>query len=177
MELREIKTASELIYDGVILHVYKDTVTLPNGAPGVRESIRHIGAVGIVALTDDGRVLLEHQFRYPVDRVITEIPAGKLDSRGEDRLAAAQRELAEETGYTARKWTPLGDYMPAAAYSDEIITLFLAEGLERGSQRFDEDEFLEVFSMPLADAAKACLDGTITDGKTVAGILRAYYGK
>ena len=174
MDLREIKTASELIYDGVILHVYKDAVTLPNGEPGVREAIRHIGAVGIVALTDDGQVLLEHQFRYPVDRVITEIPAGKLDSKEEDRLAAAKRELAEETGYSARKWTPLGDYMPAAAYSDEVITLYLAEGLERGAQRFDDDEFLEVFTMPLSEAARACLDGAITDGKTVAGILRAY---
>ena len=99
--LNEVQTASEEIFDGVILHVFKDTVALPNGNPATREVIRHVGAVGVIPVTGDGKVIIERQFRYPLNRVITEIPAGKLDSFTEDRLSAAKRELEEETGYTA----------------------------------------------------------------------------
>ena len=139
--LNEVQTGSEEIFDGVILHVFKDTVQLPNGKAATREVIRHVGAVGIVPLTDDGKVIVERQFRYPLNRVITEIPAGKLDSLTEDRLSAAKRELAEETGYTATEWIDLGDYYPAAAYCDERITLYLARGLTLGQRHLDEDEF------------------------------------
>ena len=173
MDLTERKLDSQLVFDGQILHVYRDTASLPGGSVGTREVIRHVGAVGIVALTEDGRVILEKQFRYSVDRVVTEIPAGKLDSKQEDRLAAAQREFREETGYTADSWVSLGDYMPAAAYTDERITVYLARGLHGGPQELDEDEFLELFTLPLEEAADLCLSGAVTDGKTVAGILRA----
>ena len=136
--LREIRINSEEIFDGQVVHLYKDTVQLPNGKEATREAIRHIGAVAIVPLTDDGKVIVERQFRYPLDRVITEIPAGKLDSRTEDRLAAAKRELEEETGYIADEWIELGDYCPAAAYCDEIITMvhpkFIGKCLYKGQR-------------------------------------------
>ena len=99
--LEEIRINSEEIYDGDIVHLYKDTVQLPNGKEAYRENIRHIGAVGVVPLTDEGKVVMERQFRYPINSVITEIPAGKLDSKSEDRLLAAKRELKEETGFVA----------------------------------------------------------------------------
>lgn len=170
--LAEIKTDSETIFDGVILHVCKDTVTLPNGKASTREVIRHIGAVGIVPLTEDGKVIVERQFRYPLDRVITEIPAGKLDSKTEDRLEAARRELQEETGITADEWTDLGIYYPAAAYTDEKITLYLARGLHYGEQHLDDDEFINTRAVPLTELAEQVMEGKITDGKTQVAILK-----
>lgn len=171
--LSEIKTASEEIYDGVILHVYKDSVTLPNGKPAGRELIRHVGAVGIVPVTEDGRVYIERQYRYPLDMVITEIPAGKLDSKSEDRLEAAKRELREETGITADEWTDMGVYYPAAAYTDEKITLYLARGLHFGEQKLDDDEFLNIEALPLSQLVDEVMSGEITDGKTQVAILKA----
>ena len=170
--LNEVQTGSEEIFDGVILHVFKDTVQLPNGKAATREVIRHVGAVGIVPLTDDGKVIVERQFRYPLNRVITEIPAGKLDSLTEDRLSAAKRELEEETGYTATEWINLGDYYPAAAYCDERITLYLARDLSLGQRHLDEDEFLNFEAVPLAELVEQVMDGTITDGKTQVAILK-----
>lgn len=171
--LTEVKTGSQEIFDGVILHVFKDTVELPNGKPATREVIRHVGAVGIVPLTDDNKVIIERQFRYPLNQVITEIPAGKLDSLTEDRLSAAKRELEEETGYTAKAWTDLGDYYPAAAYCDERITLYLARGLELGTRHLDEDEFLNFEAVPLSELLEDVMAGRITDGKTQVAILKA----
>ena len=174
-KLTEVQTGSEEIYDGVILHVYKDTVTLPNGKPAGRELIRHVGAVGIVPVTDDGRVIVERQYRYPLDSVITEIPAGKLDSKSEDRLSAAKRELREETGITADEWTDMGVYYPAAAYTDEKITLYLARGLHFGQQDLDDDEFINIEAVPLDELVNDVMSGEITDGKTQVGILKARY--
>ena len=171
-KLEEIKTGSEEIFDGVILHVYRDTVSLPNGKPATREVIRHVGAVGVVPLTDDGKVIVERQYRYPLDRVITEIPAGKLDSKEEDRLLAAKRELEEETGITADEWIDIGIYYPAAAYSDEKITLYLARGLQKGKQNLDEDEFLNIQEVPLQELVDDVMDGKIADGKTQVAILK-----
>lgn len=171
--LAEVKTDSQEIFDGVILHVFKDTVELPNGNPAIREVIRHVGAVGVIPMTDDGKVIIERQFRYPLNRVITEIPAGKLDSFTEDRLSAAKRELKEETGYTAKEWIPMGDYYPAAAYCDERITLYLARGLELGQRHLDEDEFLNFEAVPLAELVEAVMGGRITDGKTQVAVLKA----
>ena len=171
--LTEIQTSSEEIYDGVILHVYKDSVTLPNGKPAGRELIRHVGAVGILPVTDDGRVYIERQYRYPLDAVITEIPAGKLDSKAEDRLEAAKRELREETGITADEWTDIGVYYPAAAYSDEKITLYIAKGLHFGEQKLDDDEFLNIEAIPLSQLVDEVMTGKITDGKTQVAILKA----
>ena len=172
-ELAEIRKNSEMIYDGTILHVYKDTVTLPNGKEAGRELIRHVGAVAIVPMTDDGRVFVERQYRYPLDMVITEIPAGKLDSKAEDRLEAAKRELKEETGITADEWTELGEYYPAAAYTDEKLTLYLARKLRFGEQKLDDDEFLNIEAVPLAQLIDEIMSGKITDGKTQVALLKA----
>ena len=178
-DLREIKTDSQEIFDGVILHVFKDTVKLPNGKSATREVIRHIGAVGVIPITDDGKVIIEKQFRYPLNRIVTEIPAGKLDSFTEDRLCAAKRELEEETGYTAAEWIPLGDYIPTCAYCDERITLYMAKGLQLGQRHLDEDEFLNFEAVPLEELVEQVMNGTITDGKTQVAILKAarYLGK
>lgn len=170
--LTEVQTDSEEIFDGIILHVFKDTVKLPNGHAATREVIRHVGAVGVVPLTDDGKVIIERQFRYPLNRVITEIPAGKLDSFTEDRLSAAKRELEEETGYTAKEWISMGDYYPTPAYCDERITLYLARGLELGTRHLDEDEFLNFEAVPLTDLVEDVMAGRITDGKTQVAILK-----
>lgn len=171
--LTEVKTQSKEIFDGVILHVFQDTVTLPNGKPATREVIRHVGAVGVIPVTDDGKVIIERQFRYPLHRVVTEIPAGKLDSFAEDRLSAAKRELQEETGYTAKEWISLGDYFPTPAYCDERITLYLARGLEMGDRHLDADEFLNFEAVPLQELVEAVMAGRITDGKTQVAVLKA----
>lgn len=170
--LTEVKTGSQEIFDGVILHVFKDTVELPNGKPATREVIRHVGAVGIVPLTDDGKVIMERQFRYPLNRIVTEIPAGKLDSPSEDRLSAAKRELEEETGFTAKEWIELGDFIPTCAYCDERITLYLARGLSLGQRHLDEDEFLNFQAVPLQELVEDVMAGRITDGKTQVAILK-----
>ena len=172
--LQETQVASTEIFDGKILHLFKDDILLPNGKPAIREVIRHVGAVAVVPMTEDGKVIVERQFRYPLDQVITEIPAGKLDSFTEDRLEAAKRELEEETGYTAESWTSLGDYHPAAAYCDEKITMYLAQGLKEGKRNLDEDEFLNFQAVPLEELVADILAGRITDGKTQAAILKVY---
>lgn len=171
--LAEVQTGSEEIFDGVILHVFKDTVQLPNGNPATRELIRHVGAVGVIPITEDGKVIVERQFRYPLGRVITEIPAGKLDSFSEDRLSAAKRELEEETGYTADEWIDMGDYYPTPAYCDERITLYLARGLHQGQRHLDEDEFLNFEAVPLSQLVEDVMEGRITDGKTQVAVLKA----
>lgn len=172
--LQEIQVSSETIYDGNVLHVREDMVELPNKNLASRELIRHIGAVCVIPVTDDGKVIVERQFRYPVNRVILEIPAGKLDSADEDRLEAAKRELREETGMTAEKWTDIGEYLPAPAYSDERITMYLATGLHSGEQDLDDDEFLEVFRVPLKELVDDVMAGKISDGKTQIAVLKAW---
>lgn len=171
-QLAEKKVSSEKIFDGVVLHVVKDAVTLPNGNPATRELIRHVGAVAVVPMTEDGKVIVERQYRYPMDMVITEIPAGKLDSKTEDPLEAAKRELREETGITADEWTNLGIYFPTPAYSDEQIHVYLARGLHRGTQDLDEDEFLCVKEIPLEELVNEIMEGKICDGKTQFALLK-----
>ena len=171
--LREKQISSEEIFDGVILHVVKDKIELSNGNTSSREVIRHIGAVCVIPVTDENEVIVERQYRYPFDEVITEIPAGKLDSKAEDRLSAAKRELKEETGITADKWTNLGDFYPAAAYSDERITMYLAQGLHEGEQNLDDDEFLNIIKVPLASLVEDVMAGKIPDSKTQVAILKA----
>ena len=170
--LNETKIASEEIYDGQVVHLYKDTVELPNGRTATRETIRHVGAVAIVPLTDDGKVVVERQFRYPLNCVITEIPAGKLDSKSEDRLLAAKRELEEETGLCAKEWIELGDYVPAAAYCDEVIALYLAKGLYQGERHLDEDEFLNIRHVDLEELVEDVMQGKIADGKTQVALMK-----
>ena len=172
-ELQEKMVSSEEIFDGKILHVMRDTVQLPDGSGSFRELIRHVGAVCIVPATEDGKVYVERQYRYPVDRVITEIPAGKLDSREEDRLEAAKRELREETGLTADEWIDMGNCYSAAAYSDETITMYLARGLHKGEQALDKGEFLNVILLPLEELVRQVMEGEIPDGKTQIAVLKA----
>jgi ADP-ribose pyrophosphatase len=169
-DLEEKRIGGEVVYAGRLLKVHRDRVRLPDGSEGVREYIRHPGAVAIVALSDDGRVLLERQFRYPLARAFIEIPAGKLEP-GEDPLETGKRELLEETGYVARQWRRLGLIHNAIGYSDEVIEIWLARGLEQRAPRLAEGEFLEVFSVPLAEAQAMARDGRITDVKTIAGLL------
>lgn len=172
--LKEIKIASEEIYNGKVVHLYKDTVELPNGRTATRETIRHIGAVAVVPLMDDGKVVIEKQFRYPLNDIFTEIPAGKLDSKTEDRLSAAKRELEEETGFLAKEWIELGDYIPTVAYCDEVITLYLAKGLYKGERHLDEDEFLNVRYVDLEELVEDVMQGKITDGKTQVALLKVH---
>lgn len=171
--LAEKTIASEEIFNGRILHLFNDRVELPNGHESTREVIRHVGAVAVVPVTDDGKVVIERQFRYPLNSVITEIPAGKLDGPEEDRLEAAKRELREETGITADEWIDMGEYHPAAAYCDEKLNIYLARGLHNEAQELDEDEFLNIEYVPIEDLVEEVMDGKITDGKTQVGILKA----
>ena len=171
--LGEKTVSSEDIFNGVILHVKRDMVSLSNGSETVREVIRHIGAVCVIPVTDDNKVIMERQFRYPLNKVILEIPAGKLDAPDEDRLSAIKRELREETGYSADEWTELGAFHPAPAYSDEFITMYLARELHKGKQDLDVDEFLDVYTVPLAELVQDVMDGKISDAKTQVCILKA----
>ena len=173
-DLREVQIESEKIYAGKILDFYRDTVRLPNGHTAPRELVRHNGAVAIVPLLEDGRVIVERQFRYPHDEVIVEIPAGKLDGPDEEPEAAARRELKEETGVEAQELIPLGPFYPTAAYSTETIWLYLAKGLTFGEQKLDDDEFLNIETVPLADLVRDILEGKVPDGKTQAAILRVW---
>ena len=172
-ELRETQLSSREIFDGRILHVFEDTVRLPSGAAASREYLRHIGAVCVIPVLEDGSVLVERQYRYPVAQVLTEIPAGKLDTKDEDHLLAAQRELREETGATAERWTSLGLFYPACAYSDEAIEMYLAQGLHFGERHLDADEFLNVARVPLTELVEEVMAGRIPDAKTQIAILKA----
>ena len=172
MDMSEKTLSSTLIFDGNVVHLYKDEVELSNGKRSEREYVRHIGAVCILPLTDEGEVVLERQFRYPFGEVLIEIPAGKLDAPDEDPAKAALRELREETGAIARELIPLGDFYGSPAILGERVRMFLARGLTFGERDLDEDEMLDVFRLPLCEAVELVLDGRIPDGKTQAAILR-----
>lgn len=172
-DLKETTLSSEKVYNGRLLHVYNDKISLPNGHTSTREIVRHVGAVCIVPITENNEVIIEKQFRYPFNEVLTEIPAGKLDSKDEDPLDAAKRELKEETGYTADTWTYLGIYYPTVAYTDEKIYIYMARNLHRGTQHLDDDEFLHYYSVPLETLIEDIKNDKIPDGKTQLGILKA----
>ena len=169
-DLTETRLSGALVYDGALLKVHRDLARLPDGSQGVREYIRHPGAVAIVPLFDDGSVLLERQFRYPHAREFIEVPAGKLEPN-EPHLDTAKRELLEETGYTAQEWTRLGVIHTSIAYTDEAIELFVARKLSLQARNLDKGEFLEVLSVPFEEAIAMVRDGRITDAKTVASLL------
>lgn len=172
--LIESPLASKLIYDGKIVHLYQDKVTLPDGTPAIREVIRHVGAVCVVPLTNEGEVVCVRQFRYPHAKVLLEIPAGKLDSKEEDRPSAALRELREETGALCQTLTPLGQLLTTPAFVDEVIDMYLAEGLTFGDRDLDEDEFLDVVRIPLEKLVDMILQGDVTDAKTQAAVLKVW---
>jgi ADP-ribose pyrophosphatase len=168
--LREHTIDSRELLRGHFLHAFRDTVRLPDGGEAVREYVRHPGAVMIIAQLDDGRLVLERQFRYPVQSVMIEFPAGKLDA-GEGSLACAQRELLEETGYSARCWAKAGVMHPVISYATEFIDIWFAKDLTAGERKLDAGEFLDVFTASPAELLQWCRDGRVTDGKTLAGAL------
>ena len=164
--LIETKISSEQVLKGNFLNILRDTVLLPDGKQATREYVVHPGAVVVIALLDDGRVVLERQHRYPVGRVMVEFPAGKLDA-GENPQYCGQRELLEETGYSATQWAYAGPMHLAIAYSDEVLHIYFAKGLTLGERKLDEGESLDVFTATPAELLTMCGQGLVTDAKTL----------
>jgi len=168
--LIEQLVSREELLEGRFLHVVRDTVRLPDGQTASREYVRHPGAVMVVPILDDGRLVLERQYRHPMGRVMIEFPAGKIDP-GEDRLACAKRELMEETGYVAAQWAHAGPLHNAIAYSDEFIDVWFARSLSQTGRQLDHGEFLDVIEASPDELLAWCRDGTVTDAKTLVGAL------
>jgi len=171
-ELIETCISSEVILDGGWIKVKRDKVKLPSGNIGQREFIIHPGAVIIVPMFDDGNILFERQFRYPLNQIFIELPAGKIDP-GEDLMLTAQRELLEETGYQAAEWVYLGLHHPCIGYATEVIHILLARGLNAGKPSRDEDEALQLFAMSIDESLAKIQSGEITDGKTIVSLMWA----
>lgn len=172
--LSEKQISREKIYEGSVLTVVRDEIELPNGNRSHREFCLHIGAVAIIPLLDDGRVIMERQYRYAHGRVFFEIPAGKLDTPDEDPLEAAKRELREETGATAERYTFLGEIDSTPALMNEKIRLYLAEGITFGERQLDYDEFLDIELVPLETLVDMVTSGEIKDAKTQIAVLKTH---
>ena len=170
MDLKETRIDSTAVYDGGFIKVFKDKVQLPDGSISLREHINHPGAVAVLAILDNGNLVMERQFRYPPQLEFIELPAGKID-HGEDILITAQRELLEETGYVAVEWTHLTTVWPCIGYSNERMEYFLARGLTFQGSQLDKGEFLEVFELSLTDAMEWIKLGKINDSKTALGLF------
>ena len=173
LHLIEAEVSSETVFHGALLNVRRDVVALPNGNQSVREYVVHPGAVVVLAFLDNGNLLFERQFRYPLRQVFLELPAGKIDP-GENILETAKRELSEETGYTATDWRHLGLTHPCVGYSNERIEIFLAQGLvKENAQHLDHGEFVELFTLSLDEALNSVRSGEINDSKTIASLFWA----
>jgi len=170
VDLKETRLDTDLMYDGSFIKVRKDHARMPDGQVHTREYIVHPGAVAVLAMLDNGRLVMERQYRYAPQREFIEIPAGKIDP-SEDTLRTAQRELLEETGYTASEWTHLATTWPCIGYADEHIEYFLARGLVHQGSQLDDGEFLEVFELSLAEAIEWIRQGKINDSKTIVGLF------
>lgn len=173
MDLTETFREREELFRGVLLHAYRDTVTLPDGQTSIREWINHPGAAAVVPVFPDGTTLLVRQYRYATGREFLEVPAGKCDIPGASLLDVARLELEEETGYTARKFTSLGATYPCIGYSNEVIHLFLAEDLHPVESNGDSDEFLEPVRILLIEAIEMARKGKIPDAKSAVALMRA----
>ena len=173
MYLNEKTLSSEQIFDGVVVKLYRDDIELENGEKGVREFIKHPGGVCVAALDEDENLFMVEQFRYPFGKVLTEVPAGKLEF-GEDPEQCGRRELKEEVGATADSFEYLGCLYPTVAYDTEIIYMFLARGLHFGEQHLDEGEFLDVKKLPLKEAYRMVMANELPDAKTQMAVLKAY---
>ena len=171
-DLTEVCLSSETVFDGNLLHVLRDNARLPNGSESLREHIAHPGAVIVIPMIPNGNLLLERQFRYPLKKVFIELPAGKIDA-GEAPLLTGQRELLEETGYSAEEWIYLAAQHPCIGYSNEIIHIYLARGLTAGKHQRDSDENLQLFDASLQDCLAMVQRGEITDGKTIIALFWA----
>lgn len=170
-DLIETTVEETSVFDGVLLHVKKDTVKLPNGDLAPREWIKHPGAASVIPVTEDGKVIMVRQYRYPVRQVTVEVPAGKLDVAGEDPMECAVRELSEETGYTAKEYKFLAKIATTVGFSNEYIYLYAAKGLVAGKQHTDEDEFINLQTIPLDEAVEMVRNGKIIDAKSMISIL------
>ena len=170
IDLKETRLDGALMYDGDFIQVHKDSVRLPDGAVSTREYIRHPGAVAILAMLDNGNLVMERQYRYPAQREFIELPAGKIDD-GEDILLTAQRELREETGYVAREWVHLTTAWPCIGYANERMEYFLARDLVLEERKLDDGEFLEVFELSLIEAIDWIRQGKISESKTIVGLF------
>lgn len=168
--LRETTVRSDEVFAGRLLKVRRDVIRLPDGGEATREFIVHPGAVMVVPILDDGRLVMERQWRYPLERVMLEFPAGKLE-RGEPTLQCAKRELAEETGYHASQWGLAGTLHNAIAYSSERIEVWFARGLRAGAAHLDDGEFIETTAVAVDELDGLCASGAVTDAKTLVGLL------
>ncbi|MBR5684321.1 MAG: NUDIX hydrolase [Ruminococcus sp.] len=172
MHLQEKTISSDLIYEGPIFTITHDKAELENSSTAVRDVLHHHGGVCVIPITENNEIFLVKQFRYPFQTVTREVPAGKLE-KGEDHGECGKRELLEETGYTCSEYIYLGEMLPTPAYNTEVTYMYLAKGLTFSSQNLDPDEFLDVERIPLTEAVKQVMDGTIRDGKTQIAVLKA----
>lgn len=176
MNTEEKQKSSEYIYKGAIINMRLDTAVLPNGKTVSREVVEHPGGVCVLPIDKNGDVLLVRQFRYPYMKETLEIPAGKRDKTGDhDPIACGKRELKEETGATAGKYTPLGTLYPSPGYTDEVIYMFAATDLSFGEAEPDEDEFINLERISLKEAVDMVISGDIPDSKTQTAILKAQF--
>lgn len=172
MIFEEKTIESKKVFEGKIINLKVETVEFPDGTTAYRELVEHPGGVGVIAITDEGKIPLVKQYRKPFEKVMYEIPAGKLDKKEEQPLACGIRELQEETGYTAKKFVDLGYIYPSPGFVDEITYIYFAKGLEKGKDNPDEDEFLDVEEFSLDEVRRMIMNNEINDAKSVTAFLK-----